>query len=167
MERGSETQGNHRFASEQIGRERMKIEGLPEGFEIVRIGSPNKGEDFVIHAGEVMTSVVDFISDCYVIVRRIEEPSPGDGWRWVKPGEKLSIDDFYLDSFGEYQPTWRCGSVVHSKHTYCRRIGPRLRKVGERLQRGDYFIDALGHVKRVPGSMCGMEVVGGRYYAEQ
>jgi len=140
----------------------MKIEGLPEGFEIVRIGSPNKGEDFVIHSGEVMTSVVDFISDCYVIVRRIDEPSPGDGWRWVEVGE-IKQDGDEHKSNNQWRSTKSPGFRVVCDRMYRRRVGPRLRKVGERIENGDWVMLHDGAWAMVPDDMVGMEVVGGWY----
>jgi len=52
----------------------MKIEGIPEGYEIVRIGRPEKRELFIDSTGQVGTSNGLEVSYCFAIVRKIEKP---------------------------------------------------------------------------------------------
>jgi hypothetical protein len=52
----------------------MKIEGVPEGYELVRIGRPEKRELFIDSTGQVGTSNGLEVSYCFVIVRKIEKP---------------------------------------------------------------------------------------------
>jgi hypothetical protein len=52
----------------------MKIEGVPEGYEIVRIGRPEKRELFIDSTGQVGTSNGLEVSYCFAIVRKIEKP---------------------------------------------------------------------------------------------
>jgi hypothetical protein len=52
----------------------MKIEGLPEGYDIVRIGRPEKGELFIDGTGQVYKSNGKEAGFCYLIVRKIERP---------------------------------------------------------------------------------------------
>ena len=166
MERGSEAQGNHRFASEQIGRERMsnQVPGIPEGFELVRFGSPKKGEWVLFTPVPYQTSIDDY-TGFWPIVRRIEEPSPGEGWRLLNKHELIACsDEVWLGD--KWDATGMVGMRVVDAY-YRRRIGPRLRKVGERLQRGDEFMNARGFWQPISPDMIGMEVVGGRYYAEK
>ena len=144
----------------------MKIEGVPEGWELVRIGKPEKGEVYVFHPDQLATANFDHECDCYAIVRRIEEPSPGDGWRWVGSRETIEHGDELRVAGKWIQSDW-VGLTAMREHEYRRRIGPRLRKVGERLQRGDEFMNARGFWQPISPDMIGMEVVGGRYYAEK
>ena len=53
-----------------------KIEGVPEGWELVRIGSPNMGEFYIGGYGDI--GVCDWIEKYvnFVIVRKIEPPKP-------------------------------------------------------------------------------------------
>ncbi len=52
----------------------MKIEGVPEGYEVVRIGRPEKRELFIDSTGQVGTSNGLEVSYCFAIVRKIEKP---------------------------------------------------------------------------------------------
>ena len=52
----------------------MKIEGVPEGYEISRIGRPVEGETFIGGTGLVATATGGEVSFCYAIVRKIERP---------------------------------------------------------------------------------------------
>ena len=52
----------------------MKIEGLPEGYDIVRIGRPEKGELFIGASGMVAKSSGFEDAVCYLILRKIERP---------------------------------------------------------------------------------------------
>jgi hypothetical protein len=141
----------------------MLIEGIPSGWELVRIGKPKLGEYFIDGKGEATKSAIDFTHTCFAIVRRIEAPSPGEGWRWLELGEKTQAGDKYCicAKCKDMEP----GLRVLSSHLVRRRIGPRLRKVGERLQEGDWMKFWDGEWKLVPADMIGMEIVGGQYYA--
>jgi hypothetical protein len=52
----------------------MKIDGMPEGYELVRIGRPENRELFIDSTGQVGTSNGLEVSYCFVIVRKIEKP---------------------------------------------------------------------------------------------
>jgi hypothetical protein len=52
----------------------MKIKGLPEGYDIVRIGRPEKGELFIGGTGQVEKSTGGEHAVCYLILRKIERP---------------------------------------------------------------------------------------------
>jgi hypothetical protein len=52
----------------------MKIEGIPDGYELVRIGTPVKGEWFILHTGGVMQTSGTRTDKNYPIVRKIEQP---------------------------------------------------------------------------------------------
>ena len=52
----------------------MKIEGLPEGYDIVRIGRPKKGELFMGASGMVAKSTGGEDAFCYLVLRKIERP---------------------------------------------------------------------------------------------
>jgi hypothetical protein len=52
----------------------MKIEGMPEGYDIVRIGKPEKGELFIGANGLVAKSTGFEDAACYVILRKVERP---------------------------------------------------------------------------------------------
>lgn len=49
----------------------MRIEGLPEGYEVVRWGDPKLGELFV-HREGVEEALFDFKDDPCLIVRKLE-----------------------------------------------------------------------------------------------
>lgn len=51
----------------------MKIEGVPEGYELVRIGRPKKGELYIMTTGEVIDCAGLIQSESgFAIVRKIE-----------------------------------------------------------------------------------------------
>jgi hypothetical protein len=52
----------------------MKIEGIPEGYEILRIGRPDKGELFIRGTGLVGAAIGGESSFAFAIVRKIEKP---------------------------------------------------------------------------------------------
>ncbi len=52
----------------------MKIEGVPEGWELVRIGAPKKGDLYVGSGGDVASCPCDYHAECYALVRKIEKP---------------------------------------------------------------------------------------------
>ena len=52
----------------------MKIKGLPEGYDIVRIGRPEKGELFIGASGLVAKSTGGEDAFCYLILCEIEQP---------------------------------------------------------------------------------------------
>jgi hypothetical protein len=52
----------------------MEIEGIPEGWEFVRIGGPDKGEFVIDVTGEPYESDSDYRARNYVIIRKIEKP---------------------------------------------------------------------------------------------
>lgn len=50
----------------------VKIEGVPDGYELVRIGAPKKGEFYIRPNGSVTDASFSFIEEIYPIVRKIE-----------------------------------------------------------------------------------------------
>ena len=52
----------------------MKIEGLPEGWELIRIGRPEKGEHFLDGNNNVEQAENDGFIVCRPIVRKVERP---------------------------------------------------------------------------------------------
>ena len=139
----------------------LKIEGVPEGWEIVRIGKAKAGEYILLTDGKPYVLDADMNFAVSAIVRRIEEPSPGDGWRWVEVGERLNDgDEYFLDSGKWFGITRGQCSVPYR---YRRRIGPRLRKVGERITQWDEMQYPNGQWGIVPLGLVGMEIVGGWY----
>ena len=64
----------------------MKIEGIPEGYELVRIGSPNVGETVVFGDGSPGGVSTKCTTRNYVIIRKIEPACVwqhgmfNDGW---------------------------------------------------------------------------------------
>jgi hypothetical protein len=51
-----------------------KIEGIPDGWELVRIGVPLRGEFKINYKGEAIESFGNEIDVNYPIVRKIEQP---------------------------------------------------------------------------------------------
>ena len=49
----------------------VKIQGVPDGYELVRIGAPKKGEAFIGACSSVVHAPQDFCSGNYAIVRKI------------------------------------------------------------------------------------------------
>jgi hypothetical protein len=89
-----------------------KIPGVPDGWELVRIGAPQKGDWFVNWQGEPEESNRTFVYACFAIVRR---------------------------------------------------IGPRLRKIGEVVGLCDEMHCCDGVWRKVPISLVGTEIIGGWY----
>lgn len=97
----------------------MKIEGVPEGYEIARIGRPEKGELFMDASGRVAkaTGVQDAL--CYVILRKIERPKQyrpfanakefkpyrGGWWKWKEDTSRVFPPASY-DEFSHETETW-------------------------------------------------------------
>jgi hypothetical protein len=54
----------------------VQVEGIPEGWELVRIGCPSKGEFFVDNLGAPFECAVHSQrwSNNYVIIRKVEKP---------------------------------------------------------------------------------------------
>lgn len=50
----------------------MKLEGVPEGYEVVRWGKPKRGEWFLYDEVEPQQAEFDFETDSVLIVRKIE-----------------------------------------------------------------------------------------------
>jgi hypothetical protein len=53
-----------------------KIEGIPAGWEFVKVGAVVSGDEYVDKFGEVETADFESVSKNYVIVRKIEPPKP-------------------------------------------------------------------------------------------
>ena len=54
----------------------MKIEGVPDGWELVRIGRPDEGEFYLDNLCKVQRSELLRMSSNYPIVKQIEPPKP-------------------------------------------------------------------------------------------
>jgi len=52
----------------------MQVEGIPEGWEFVRIGCPSKGEFVVDNIGDPWKCDSDYRARNYVIIRKVEKP---------------------------------------------------------------------------------------------
>lgn len=53
----------------------MTIEGVPKGWELVRIGKPKEGEFFMLEDGEIKQSSIESMTGWYFpILRKIEKP---------------------------------------------------------------------------------------------
>ena len=101
----------------------MKIDGMPEGYDIVRIGRPKKGELFIGASGLVAKSTGGEDAVCYLIVRKIEkpkqyrpfasaaefEPHRNKWWKW-NPVKFVSANGTYppsrYDNNGHGAETW-------------------------------------------------------------
>jgi hypothetical protein len=55
-----------------------KIEGVPEGYELVRIGRPKRGEQILSPDGRVVFMSGGELGVDYVILRKVEKPKPVD-----------------------------------------------------------------------------------------
>ena len=53
-----------------------KIEGVPEGWEVVRVGALKEGESYIVPGGFVGVCESPRFAKNYVIVRKIEPPKP-------------------------------------------------------------------------------------------
>jgi hypothetical protein len=61
-----------------------QIEGLPEGYRVVRIGAPAEGESIIGSRGTVVVSQGYETCKCYVILEKFDQPAP------VEPAEKVA-----------------------------------------------------------------------------
>lgn len=52
----------------------MQVEGIPEGWELVRIGTPKPGEHVLGKYGKILHCNGVFKGISYVIIRKIEKP---------------------------------------------------------------------------------------------
>ena len=52
----------------------MQVDGIPDGYELVRIGTPNKGEMFLSSDGLVYLSSGCVSGASWVILRKVERP---------------------------------------------------------------------------------------------
>jgi hypothetical protein len=100
----------------------MKIKGLPEGYDIVRIGRPEKGELFIGGTGMVAKSTGGEDAVCYLILRKIERPKQyrpfanaeefkphrNRWWKWnpVKFPPNRNCPPLVYDDHGHGAETW-------------------------------------------------------------
>ncbi len=83
------------------------IEGVPEGFELLRIGTPEEGEPYIEPSGRIATCPGGYMGSGYPVLRKIEKPKRyrpfanaaefaphRDRWVCVANGidEEISID---------------------------------------------------------------------------
>lgn len=52
----------------------QKIEGMPDGWRLVRIGTPNKGDCFIDAQGDVTHYSGGYRASGYAIIEKIEQP---------------------------------------------------------------------------------------------
>jgi hypothetical protein len=52
----------------------MKVDGIPDGWELVRIGIPNIGEWIIASDGELHVVSKYVRAYCYPIIRKVEKP---------------------------------------------------------------------------------------------
>jgi len=96
----------------------MKIEGLPEGYDIVRIGRPEKGELFVGGTGLVVKSTGGEFEFSYLILRKIEKPKqyrPFGNAEEFKPHRNRWWRMAY-PSTEDSHPTFRSPCSYNDKH---------------------------------------------------
>ena len=68
----------------------IKIEGIPAGWQIVRIGQPERGESVIDYDEVVRTYMCSNYFKNYVIVKRIEPPiEPSPGYRLLEIDESV------------------------------------------------------------------------------
>ena len=109
-----------------------KIEGVPEGWEIVRVGMPTGIESYVDDYGNVRVITSGpwpFMPGGKCIVRKIEPPKPidpGEGWRLLEPHEAKQKGDecnFIINPYAKWLPVDVC-SMKLDHMVYRRRIEP-------------------------------------------
>lgn len=106
-----------------------KIDGIPEGWELVRIGSVDLGEFVLGHYGDIMSCNGNhWPSKNHVIIRKIEPPKPidpGEGWRLLEPHEHKQQGDEckFLFEF-KWTPVDLCCMKASPDMVYRRRIEP-------------------------------------------
>lgn len=80
----------------------MKINGIPDGWELVRFGSMEKGEWYIEGDGEPREWQYTHksIDRNYIIITRIEPVGPGEGFRFIdfKGDTRRSSDEYWSDS---------------------------------------------------------------------
>ena len=76
-----------------------KIQGIPDGYELVRVGRPECGELFLTGDGKIAIASGQAVEVSYVILRRIEKPKayrpfasaeefkPHRGKWWMRKGD--------------------------------------------------------------------------------
>jgi hypothetical protein len=90
----------------------IKIKGLPEGYDIVRIGRPEKGELFICGTGMVKKSTGGEDAVCYLILRKIERP------KQYRPFANAEEFKPHRDKWWRYKERVEAQSV-HPPATYC------------------------------------------------
>jgi hypothetical protein len=87
----------------------MKIEGVPEGYEISRIGRPVQGETFIGGTGLVATATGGEVSFCYAIVRKVERQKQ---YRPFANAEEFKPHrDKYVRFIGVEKGFWKLTSI--------------------------------------------------------
>lgn len=85
----------------------MKIEGIPDGWELVRIGKPFINERYIGLTGQIINCVAIPSGEGYAIVRKIEKPKKKKQYRpfanatefepfrdrWIRRGNKHDTPD--------------------------------------------------------------------------
>jgi hypothetical protein len=95
----------------------MKIEGLPEGYDIVRIGRPKKGELFIGASGLVAKSTGGEDAVCYLILRKVEryrpfanaeefKPHRDKWWKWKEDFDGVFYPPEPYNHLGHDTETW-------------------------------------------------------------
>jgi len=141
----------------------MKIEGVPEGYNIIRIGEPVYGEQFIDGRGEIKTATGFFVPVC-AIVRKLPEPLKLREGGWyerrdgtvVGPAKKQNHEWFpftcgdsaYMDD-GRYASSGFCDvdlirEVDPPKPTIDPGDGWRLLGDDEERKDGDEFLSTNG-----------------------
>jgi hypothetical protein len=67
------------------------IEGIPEGYELVRTGSPKRGEFIVAMSGAAVQVNTDYSSAGWVIVRKKPEPLRLRVGAWYKQRDGKTV----------------------------------------------------------------------------
>lgn len=98
----------------------QQIEGMPDGWRLVRIGTPDKGDCFIDAQGDVKHCSGGYHAFGYAIIEKIEqpkqyrpfanakefEPHRDRWWRFKNESEELFGTYYYSDNFHTWHD-WR------------------------------------------------------------
>ena len=90
----------------------MTIEGIPEGWELVRVGTPTNGEFYLGMNGQPIICNLVFHGYAYLIIRKIEKPKQYRPFanaaefephrdRWIRQTLGDSVSFTRIDGYGK------------------------------------------------------------------
>ena len=109
----------------------MQIEGVPDGWELVRIGNPKKGDHYMNSTGTVMRAGQDRSCSNRPIIRKVQrwrpaKPSDLDGGVPVNARFRDDLDDDWIEDVfdGYIADTYFCfrrkgSGVIVGWHCFC------------------------------------------------